>query len=106
MYTVFPKATRRICSQHLYKNCKDAGYNGGEFQKLFWTAADAYNTYVFNKAMEKIGKHDASALTYLQAVDEQWSRHGFDPLVCCDHKTTNFVKSLNACTQPHRDLPV
>ncbi|KAL2932608.1 Fibrous sheath-interacting protein 2, partial [Bienertia sinuspersici] len=106
LHEVFPQATRRICSQHLYMNCKTAGYSGGAFQKLFWTAADAYNTYVFKKAMTKIGELDKSAVHYLENVDEQWSRHAFDPLVCCDHNTTNFVESFNACTKPYRDLPV
>ncbi|KAL2934604.1 Transposase for insertion sequence element ISRM5 [Bienertia sinuspersici] len=49
LYEVFPQATRRICNQHLYMNCKTAGYSGGAFQTLFKTAADAYNTYVFKK---------------------------------------------------------
>ncbi|KAL2934726.1 Protein FAR1-RELATED SEQUENCE 8 [Bienertia sinuspersici] len=106
LHEVFPQATRRICSQHLYMNCKTAGYSGGAFQKLFRTAADAYNTYVFKKAMTKIGELDKSAVHYLEKVDEQWSRHAFDPLVCCDHNTTNFVESFNACTKPYRDLPV
>ncbi|KAL2934177.1 Reticulocyte binding protein 2-like protein b, partial [Bienertia sinuspersici] len=106
LHEVFPQATRRICSQHLYMNCKTAGYSGGAFQKLFWTVDDAYNTYVFKKAMTKIGELDKSAVHYLENVDEQWSRHAFDPLVCYDHNTTNFVESFNACTKPYRDLPV
>ncbi|KAL2929102.1 Cyclic nucleotide-binding domain-containing protein 2 [Bienertia sinuspersici] len=96
LHKVFPQATRRICSQHLYMNCKTVGYSG----------ADAYNTYVFKKAMTKIGELDKSTVHYLEKVDEQWSRHAFDPLVCCDHDTIYFVESFNACTKPYRDLPV
>ncbi|KAL2942723.1 Protein FAR1-RELATED SEQUENCE 8, partial [Bienertia sinuspersici] len=106
LHEVFPQATRRICSQHLYMNCNTTGYSGGAFQKLFLTAADAYNSYVFKKAMTKIGELDKSAVHYLEKVDEQWSRHAFGPLVCCDHNTTNFVELFNACTKPYRDLPV
>lgn len=106
LYEVFPRATRRICSQHLYQNFSKAGYNGGAFQKLFWTAADAHNSYVYNKALEKIGKLDPAAKAYLMDIEEQWSRHKFEPHVCCDHNTTNFVESLNSITQKYRDLPV
>lgn len=56
--------------------------------------------------MSKIKKHDAAAEEYLRNVGEQWSRHSFDNKVCCDHNTTNFVESLNACTKDNRDLPV
>ncbi|KAL2894180.1 Disease resistance protein RPP13 [Bienertia sinuspersici] len=104
LHEVFPQATRRICSQHLYMNCKTAGYSGGAFPKLFWTAADAYNTYVFKKAMTKIRELDKSGVHYLEKVDEQWSRHAFDPLgtgIPCKHglrviydqrlEPTNFV---------------
>ena len=84
----------------------DDGFNGGRFQKIFWTAADAYSSYVFNKAMEKIGELEKGALAYLQKVEDQWSRHQFDPIVCCDRNTNNFVESFNSCTKSHRDLPV
>ncbi|XP_057250284.1 uncharacterized protein LOC125496971 [Beta vulgaris subsp. vulgaris] len=107
LYNVFPKATRRVCAQHLYSNCKNGGWSGTAFHKLFWIAADAYNDYVYEKALKKITELDPAATEYLQQVDEgQWSRHVFDPKVCCDHNTTNFVESFNACTKPYRDLPV
>ncbi|XP_056691880.1 uncharacterized protein [Spinacia oleracea] len=106
LYDVFPKAVRRVCAQHLYTNCRQAGYSGTAFHDLFWVAADAYNPYVFNKAMEKIGKLIPEAVGYLDKVPEQWSRHKFDVEVTCDHNTTNFVESFNACTKPFRDLPV
>ncbi|XP_056689837.1 uncharacterized protein [Spinacia oleracea] len=106
LYDVFPKAVRRVCAQHLYTNCRQAGYSGTAFHDLFWVAADAYNPYVFNKAMEKIGKLIPEAVGYLDKVPEQWSRHKFDVGVTCDHNTTNFVESFNACTKPFRDLPV
>ncbi|XP_010695391.2 uncharacterized protein LOC104908037 [Beta vulgaris subsp. vulgaris] len=73
---------------------------------LLEIAANAYNLYVYNKAMEKITKVDPKATEYLDKAEEQWSRHVFDPVVCCDHKTTNFVESFNACIKPFRDLPV
>ncbi|XP_057246847.1 uncharacterized protein LOC125491684 [Beta vulgaris subsp. vulgaris] len=82
------------------------GYSGTPFHKLFWTVADVYNEFVFKKSMLKIHEYNLEAVTYLDSCTEQWSRHVFDPLVCCDHNTTNFVESFNACTKPYRDLPV
>ncbi|XP_057246725.1 uncharacterized protein LOC130589473 [Beta vulgaris subsp. vulgaris] len=56
--------------------------------------------------MEKIAKYNPKAVEYLEKCTEQWSRAFFDCGVCCDHNTTNFVESFNACTKPYRDLPV
>ncbi|XP_021762508.1 uncharacterized protein LOC110727249 [Chenopodium quinoa] len=56
--------------------------------------------------MSKIKEYDVAAEQYLRAVEEQWSVHKFDRIVCCDHNTTNFVESFNACTKPIRDMPV
>ncbi|XP_021733414.1 uncharacterized protein LOC110700214 [Chenopodium quinoa] len=106
LFEVFPRATRRICCQHLYSNCKGAGWSGTTFHKLFWIAANAYNEYVFGKAMSKIKEYDATAFDYLTNVEEQWSVHMFDRIVCCDHNTTNFVESFNAITKCNRDMPL
>ncbi|XP_057543517.1 uncharacterized protein LOC130821753 [Amaranthus tricolor] len=106
LFEVFPRATRRICYQHLYSNCKTAGWSGAAFHKLFWIAANAYNEYVFGKAMSKIKEFDATTYDYLKNVEEQWSVHMFDWTVCCDHNTTNFVESFNAITKANRDMPV
>ncbi|XP_056691429.1 uncharacterized protein [Spinacia oleracea] len=88
----FPRATRRCCAQHLYMNCKNGGWSGELFHKLFGIAANAYNPFVYNKAMEKITEFDPNATKYLDTCTEQWSRHQFDPAVCCDHNTTNYVE--------------
>ncbi|KAL2897259.1 Filamentous hemagglutinin [Bienertia sinuspersici] len=106
IHETFPRATRRICCQHLYMNCKNAGFSGTAFHKLFWIAANAYNQYVFKKAMEKIHDYDPKACEYLNSCTEQWSRHQFEPAICCDYNTTNFVESFNSCTKPYRDLPI
>ncbi|XP_021752489.1 uncharacterized protein LOC110717995 [Chenopodium quinoa] len=106
IYETFPRATRRVCFQHLYMNCKANGFSGSAFHKLFWIAADAYNEYVFNKAMQKIEEYNPKAIEYLESCTEVWSRHKFHPTLCCDHNTTNFVESFNSCTKPYRDLPV
>ncbi|XP_057250635.1 uncharacterized protein LOC125497843 [Beta vulgaris subsp. vulgaris] len=87
-------------------NSKNLGWSGSAFHKLFWIAANAYNNYVFNKAMKKIMAFDADAAGYLDTTSEQWSRYMFDTTISCDHNTTNFVESFNACTKAHRDLPV
>ncbi|XP_057532860.1 uncharacterized protein LOC130810744 [Amaranthus tricolor] len=89
LFEVFPRVTRRICCQHLYSNCKAAGWSGAAFHKMFWIAANAYNDSI-----------------YLKHVEEQWSVHMFDMTVCCDHNTTNFVESFNAITKANKDMPV
>ncbi|KAL2899858.1 Cell cycle checkpoint control protein RAD9B [Bienertia sinuspersici] len=106
LYDVFLRATRRVCCQHLYSNCKNASWSGSAFHKLFWIAANAYNDLFYEKAMSKIKEHDEAAEQYLRNVDEQWSKHNFDKNVCCDHNTKNFVESFNACTKPNKDMPV
>ncbi|XP_057532223.1 uncharacterized protein LOC130810256 [Amaranthus tricolor] len=106
LFEVFPIATRRICCQHLYSNCKAAGWSGAVFHKMFWIAANTYNEYVFEKVMSKIKEFDAAAYDYLKNVEEQWSMHMFDMTVCCDHNTTNSVESFNAITKANRDMLV
>ncbi|XP_057249969.1 uncharacterized protein LOC130591079 [Beta vulgaris subsp. vulgaris] len=64
---VFPWTTRRFCCQHLYNNCKNEGFSGTTFHQLFWTSADAYNNYVYTKAMEKIAR-DLHVLTLLEEI--------------------------------------
>ncbi|XP_021725128.1 uncharacterized protein LOC110692442 [Chenopodium quinoa] len=78
LFDVFPRATRRVCCQHVYSNCKTVGWSGTEFHKLFWIAANAYNAYMYDKAMSKIKNYDAAAFDYLTAIEEQWSRYKFE----------------------------
>ncbi|XP_021758389.1 uncharacterized protein LOC110723345 [Chenopodium quinoa] len=106
LYEVFLEATRRVCCQHLYSNCKNARWSNAMFHNLFWIAANAYNEYVFKKAMSKIKEYDVAFKQYLRNVEEQWLRKGFDSNVCCDHNTTNLVDSFNSYTKPHRDMLV
>ncbi|XP_021773737.1 uncharacterized protein LOC110737714 [Chenopodium quinoa] len=58
--------------------------------------------------MSKIQEYDATSFQYriITGVEEQWSVHKFDRIVCCDHNTTNFVEPFNACTKPNRDMYV
>ncbi|XP_021732775.1 uncharacterized protein LOC110699578 [Chenopodium quinoa] len=81
LFEVFPRATRKVCS-------------------------NAYNAYVYDKAMSKIEKYDVAAFDYLTPTAEQWIRYMFDRIIFCDHNTTNFVESFNSCTKDNRDLPV
>ncbi|KAL2906147.1 Titin-like protein, partial [Bienertia sinuspersici] len=62
-----------FAASFLYSNCKNAGWSGSAFHKLFWIAANAYNDFVYEKAMSKIKEHDEAAEQYLRNVDEQWS---------------------------------
>ncbi|XP_021741300.1 uncharacterized protein LOC110707582 [Chenopodium quinoa] len=102
----FPELVEEYAVNTCTSTAKIKGFSGTTFHKLFWVAADGYNPYVFNKAMEKIHAYNLDVVLYLENTTEVWSRHKFDPVVCCDHNTTNFFESFNSCTKPYRDLPV
>ncbi|KAL2897879.1 Glucose-6-phosphate isomerase [Bienertia sinuspersici] len=102
MFEVFPRATRRVCAQHLYSNWKGS-WPGKEYHDLFWMAA---NPFVYKKSLNALQKMDPNSAHYLDNVVEKWSKHQFDTLVVNDHNTTNFVESFNSCTKPFRDLPI
>ncbi|XP_074287923.1 uncharacterized protein LOC141613087 [Silene latifolia] len=102
---VFPTATRRICSQHLYTNFKEK-WAGPGYHDLFWKAANTTSPFVFNKAMTGIARLSREAFAYLSNVPQQWSRHQFDPLTACDHNTSNFVESFNAVINDMRAKPI
>ena len=58
--------------------------------------------------MEAIYKTDSKARTWLAdiRVQSRWSKHAFDPLVCCDENKTNFVESFNVTLAVERCKPV
>ncbi|XP_074298674.1 uncharacterized protein LOC141629595 [Silene latifolia] len=101
----FPRATRRVCAQHLYSNFKEK-WSGPLYHDLFWTAANAKSAYVYNKALDKMAQMSPASVRYLQNVQQQWSLHTFDPEVACIHNTSNFVESFNALINGLRELPV
>ncbi|KAL2931456.1 Protein FAR1-RELATED SEQUENCE 6 [Bienertia sinuspersici] len=102
----FPRASRRICCRHLFKNfCRQ--FPGPYLEAYFWQAANAYNEWVFTKAMDKMKGLDPAAYHYLREIDlKLWTRFKFDPTIRCDDNTNNFTESFNATLGLDRVLPI
>ncbi|VFQ62551.1 unnamed protein product [Cuscuta campestris] len=101
-----PKAKRRICVLHFYKNFASK-FSGAWFHSFFYIVANTFSEYVFKKAMEKIKEEDADAYDWLMDNEphEHWARHKFDPALKCDDNTNNFVESFNKAIISHRAKP-
>ncbi|VFQ62669.1 unnamed protein product [Cuscuta campestris] len=102
----FPKAKRRICVLHFYKNFASK-FSGAWFHSFFYIVANTFSEYVFKKAMEKIKEEDVEAYDWLMDNEphEHWARHKFDPALKCDDNTNNFVESFNKAIISHRAKP-
>lgn len=82
-------------------------FSGPFFEQYFWQVANAFNEWVFNKAMEQIRKLDAAAYHYLMDIPlQQWSRWKFDPSICSGDNTNNFTESFNATLGLDRVRPI
>lgn len=82
-------------------------FKGPHYEAYFWQAADAYNEYVFNKAMTQMKKLNMEAYQYLMDVDLQlWARFKFNPDVCAPDNTNNFTESFNATLGLDRVKPM
>ncbi|XP_021764000.1 uncharacterized protein LOC110728665 [Chenopodium quinoa] len=106
--TVWPEAKRRYCCRHLSRNYKKA-FPGPLMYTLFWRACNATNKFTFRKAMERLQKEGGEdVMTWFAALGHQskWSKHRFDPNVCNDSNTSNFVESFNSTRGPDRCRPV
>ena len=76
---------------------------------LFWRVVNATSEYTFKTALEAVV--DAAgvgcARWFLDLGDkEHWAKHKFDPKVCSDENTSNFVESFNSTLGLHRCNPV
>ncbi|XP_074299398.1 uncharacterized protein LOC141630487 [Silene latifolia] len=101
----FPQSTKRVCAKDLYSNFK-MKWGGPAFHDLFWRAANATSAHAFNKAIDEINRLSRPAADYLLSVNQQWSKHEFDPAITFDHNTSNFVESFNAVINELREKPV
>ncbi|XP_021733021.1 uncharacterized protein LOC110699815 [Chenopodium quinoa] len=105
---VWPSAKRRYCCRHLSRNYKKA-FPGPLMYTLFWRACNATNKFTFRKAMEKLKKEGGEdVMTWFAELGDQskWSKHAFDPNVCNDSNTSNFVESFNSTLGVDRCRPV
>ncbi|XP_021767772.1 uncharacterized protein LOC110732169 [Chenopodium quinoa] len=105
---VWPSAKRRYCCRHLSRNYKKA-FPSPLMYTLFWRACNATNKNTFRKAMEKLQKEGGEdVMTWFAELGDQskWSKHAFDPNVCNDSNTSNFVESFNSTLGVDRCRPV
>ncbi|KAK9683859.1 hypothetical protein RND81_10G169700 [Saponaria officinalis] len=77
--------------------------------QLFWRVVNATSEFSFKKALEMVIQHGGKgcAKWFLDLGDkEHWAKHKFDPRICSDENTSNFVESFNATLGVHRTMPV
>ncbi|KAJ8430866.1 hypothetical protein Cgig2_023544 [Carnegiea gigantea] len=105
--TVMPNASRRTCVIHYYKNFASL-YPGAWFHALFYIAANAYASFVHEKAMEKIREKGPGAYHWLRDNEklELGARFKFNTNLKCDDNTNNFVKSFNYAIVKFRGLRI
>ena len=95
MAHVFPRASHRLCCRHIYSNFK-VKFPGLMLKINFWTAAKAYNEFLFNNAMHRIRVNNEAAYDWLMSKPkEMWARHAYDPRIKIDHVTNNMTESFN-----------
>lgn len=76
---------------------------------LFWRVCNATSQFTFRKAMERLKKEGGERVMnwFAQLGDAStWSKHKFDPNVCNDTNTSNFVESFNSTLGIDRCRPV
>ena len=77
--------------------------------KLFWAVTNAYSLFSFRKAMEKLQQFGGlGAVKWLKDVGplDRWTRYQFDPDLCSDENTNNFVESFNSTIGVDRTYPI
>ncbi|VFQ71559.1 unnamed protein product [Cuscuta campestris] len=104
--TVMPRASRRICVLHFYKNFASK-FPGAWFHSFFYIVANTFSEYVFKKGMEKIKEEDSEAYDWLETNEPKthWARHKFSAALKCDDNTNNFVESFNKAIVAHKAKP-
>lgn len=76
---------------------------------LFWRACNATSQFTFRKAMERLKEvgGEEVMIWFAKLGDPcTWSKHKFDPNVCNDSNTSNFVESFNSTLCVDRCRPV
>ncbi|XP_074266746.1 uncharacterized protein LOC141590028 [Silene latifolia] len=105
---VWPEAYRRFCARHLCKNFKSE-YPEIMMHQLFWRVVNATSEFSFKKALEIVVQNAGKgcARWFLDLGEKElWAKHKFDPRICSDENTSNFVESFNSALGVQRCLPV
>nr|XP_017227610.1 PREDICTED: uncharacterized protein LOC108203301 [Daucus carota subsp. sativus] len=105
---VWPTAKRRYCCRHISRNYKKQ-FAGPLMYILFWRACNATSQFTSRKAMEKLKESggDSVMAWFAELGDSStWSKHRFDPNVCNDSNSSNFVESFNSTLGIDRCRPI
>ncbi|KAL2933240.1 Serine/threonine-protein kinase BtrW, partial [Bienertia sinuspersici] len=105
---VWPDVARRYCGRHLCKNFKTE-YHGLLMHKLFWTVVNSYSEFVFRRSLQEVQKNAGlGAVKWFRDLGplDRWTRFRFEPSLCCDENTNNFVESFNNTIGVDRTSPV
>ncbi|XP_074302845.1 uncharacterized protein LOC141636405 [Silene latifolia] len=76
---------------------------------LFWRVVNATSEFTFKKALELVVQHGGrgAGRWFLDLGEkEMWTKHMFDPNLCAEDNTSNFVESFNSTLGIHRTNPV
>ncbi|KAK7250678.1 hypothetical protein RIF29_33263 [Crotalaria pallida] len=75
------------------------GVEPSNVTQLYRARKRAYNEFMFNKAMEKVGKVSIEAANWLldpERPKSMWARHTIDPECKSDHVTNNISEAFNS----------
>ncbi|XP_063946158.1 uncharacterized protein LOC135151558 [Daucus carota subsp. sativus] len=105
---VWPIVKRRYRCRHISRNYKKQ-FSGPLLYILFWRACNATSQFTYRKAMERLKEVGGdSVMKFFAELGDPagWSKHKFDPNVCNDSNTSNFVESFNSTLGIDRCRPV
>ncbi|XP_010507131.1 PREDICTED: uncharacterized protein LOC104783707 [Camelina sativa] len=103
--TVYPKASRGICTYHLYKNIL-VRFRGQEAFGLVKKAADAFRLVDFHTTFNQIEALNPALHDYLERGDvRQWTRVHF-PGDRYNLLTSNIAESMNKVMSHARGFPI
>ncbi|XP_057249981.1 uncharacterized protein LOC104891221 [Beta vulgaris subsp. vulgaris] len=105
---VSPKVPRRYCARHLCKNFKSE-YPGLVMHKMFWTVVKSYSAFSFKKSLLMLqGTVGLGAVRWFKNIGplDRCTRWKYDPTLCHDECTNNFVESFSSTTGAKRCYPI
>ncbi|CAA7016063.1 unnamed protein product [Microthlaspi erraticum] len=102
---VYPKASRGVCTYHLYKNILQR-FRGRDAFRLVKKAANAFKISDFDATFDEIGVLNPALHRYLVKADvRKWARVHF-PGDRYNLTTTNIAESINKALSDARSLPI
>ncbi|XP_010445492.1 PREDICTED: uncharacterized protein LOC104728162 [Camelina sativa] len=103
--TVYPKASRGICTYHLYMNIL-VRFRGREAFALVRKASNAYRLVDFQATFDQIQQLHPKLHSYLQRADVRLWTHVHFPGDRYNLLTSNIAESMNNVLSKARSLPI